>query len=239
MKAVIYTRTSAEEKDNIRESNKTQEQICKEEAEKRGDEIVEVYSDIGKSGGSFKRRKQLKKLREDSVKKLFDIIYILEFSRLSRRLLDQENFVEEMNNLGIKVVSCDGTNEDEIRQMQGIMNQYQRKFFQKRVEIEHQNRLKQNRPLSRPPRGYKNSAKLKRWLIDEKEASKIKEIFSLRLQGKSNKEIEQIFKISSISIKYILSNISYCGYIKYRDKLILAHEPIISKEVFKKCQKIN
>lgn len=240
MKACIYTRTSVEDKDNIRDSNKTQQQVCKQEAKKKGYEITGIYQDIGKSGGSFKKRKQLKKLREDAKKKLFDAIYILEFSRLSRKLIDQELLIEEMNNLGIKVISCDGTQEDEIRQMQGVMNQYQRKFFQKRTEIEHQSRLKENRPMSRPPRGYKKrNKKSKIWIVNEKEAEKIKEMFRLRSEGKLIKEISEIFKISIPGIKYILSNISYCGFIKYRDKLILAHEPIISREVFEKCQKIS
>ncbi len=236
MKACIYTRTSAEEKNNIRDSNRTQEEICRQEAKKRNYEVIEVYSDIGKSGGSFRRRKQLKKLKEDAKNKLFDFIYILEFSRLSRRLIDQELFVEEMNNLGIKVISCDGTQEDEIRQMQGVMNQYQRKFFQKRVEVEHQSRLKQKKPVSRPPFGYKIEKKTRKWIVSNKEAKIVKRAFELRMQKKEIKEIASELNFIPATIKYMLSNISYCGFIKYRDQLIGSHKQIISRAVFEKCQ---
>jgi len=248
MRGVIYTRTSQDEINNPRASNKTQEAYCREEAQKRGDEIVQCYSDIGKSGGSFKRRKELKRLREDAKNKKFEVIYILEFSRLSRKLLDQELFIEEMKDLKIKIISCDGTEETEIRQIRGVINEASRSFFKKRTEIEHQSRLKNNSGihLSRPPLGYKMEMKIVngvpkstgKWLINKKNASKIKQIFNLRLEGKSLKEIEQIFKISIPSIKYILSNISYCGFVKYRDQLILAHEPIISKEVYENVRRI-
>jgi len=238
MKSCIYCRVSVDDVKNPRDSIKTQEKVCREKAEERNDEVVEVYQDINKSGGSL-NRPQLKRLIEDARQSKFSAIYIMNFSRLSRKIKDQETLIEEMEKLGIKFVSADGTEDKTIRQITGVMNEYQRDFFRKQTEIEHQTRLKEKIALNRPPTGYKIDNKEKYFIIDKKKVELIKRIFELRIQGREIKEIAIETKMSFPTIKNILQNRTYIGFNKYRNEWIEGkHQPIISKEVFEKCQRI-
>ena len=236
MKACVYCRVSVDDVKNPRDSIKTQEKVCREEAEKRGDEIIDVYQDINRSGGSL-NRPQLKLLIKDAKEKKFSIIYILNFSRLSRKIKDQEIMIDEMEKLGIRFISSDGVEDKTIRQITGVMNEYQRDFFRKQTEVEHQTRLKEQIPLNRPPMGYKMDKKLKIFVIDKKKAHIVKTIFELKLQGKSIKEISNETNTSIPTTKNILKNKTYLGYNKYRKEWLEGkHEVIINKEDFEKCQ---
>ena len=241
MKACIYCRTSSDETTNPRDSIKTQENSCREESKKQGAEVVRIYSDIGKSGGSIEGRKEFIQMLEDAKTGRFQRIYILDLSRFSRRIIDQETTLEELKKLNVNVYSVvDGNlenGEEVVRQIKGVLNQAQRKTIQQRTEIEHQMRLKQNRPLCRPPFGYKIDKKTKLWIIDEKKVEIVKQAFDMKDQGKELEEISKAVKIMIPTLKYMLKNKSYLGYVKYRDELIPSHPAIINKKVFENVNK--
>ena len=101
------------------------------------------------------------------------------------------------------------------------------------------------------PLGYLNNLKTKAIDIDPHKAPKLRQIFELYstgnqtlyslanwcdkngLKGKLNK------KISPSNIQSILQNIFYIGLMKYNGEVFEgAHEPLISKKLFDKCQEV-
>lgn len=234
MKACCYCRVSVDDVKNPRASIKTQEEVCRKKAEEKGDEIIMIYKDVNRSGGSLKRP-QLIQLRKDAIKKLFETIYILNLSRLARKLIDQENFIADMEKIGIQVISTDDSEQQKMmRQMTGIMNEAQRDYYRKQSEIEHTHRLGKI-PLNRPPLGYR--MKNKKFIIDNKKAEIVKQIFKARKSGKENKEIAEEFKMGIKTIARILQNKTYLGFFIYRKKEIEGNfKPIISEELFNVCQ---
>lgn len=255
---VIYTRTSKDERKNPRLSNSTQEQVCREKAEEYGDTIVKVYSDIDRSGDSekLKRRKQFLKMIKEVKDLKAERVWFLDLSRFSRSNWQQEMFIYELKKVGIDFMPINDSKEKMMRQVKGIMNENLIDASRDRTESEHSARLKMNHPVSRPPRGYKcnfrrdaknpeikipidKSKETWRWIIDDKEAEKIKKIFGLKINGKNEKEISQEMGIILPTVRHILSNKAYLGIYSYRNISFKGHEPIITEEVFNKCQNIN
>lgn len=240
MKAAIYTRTSQDEINNPRKSNKTQEEVCRQKAEELGDNIIKVYSDIGKSGDSLNRRYEFLKMREDAKYGLFEKIYFINFERFSRKLTIQENQIEFFQKLHIQLFSVfEGRVEDKTaltRQIKGAINEEYIRGVRNRAEIEHSTRLEKGIPVTRPPIGYRINKKTKKWEIDKRRARVVQDMFNLRVRGHDLKSIAKKFKFSIPRVRHILKNKAYLGLYKYRDKYYNFHEKIISEEVFKKCQ---
>ena len=237
--SVIYGRTSFDESENPRESIKTQEQLCRNKAQENHDIIVKVYTDIGKSGATLKRRKGFLQMKKDANDKLFSRIYTPSLSRISRDLGDQEKEYKSFIKMGINIWSIEdgllGEENSLVRQFRGIMNEETLNIMRRQTEIEHQSRLKKQIPVTRCPLGYKRD-KNKQWVIDEKKAQIIKEIFEMKEIGIDLKEIAQKYKILIPTLIKMLKNRAYLGYYTYRDFSEKWHDPIISEEVFNKCQ---
>lgn len=239
MKCAIYTRTSKDELENPRLSNKTQEEVCREKAMESGDEIVKVYSDIGRSGSSekLKSRKEFLKMIEEAKELEIKRVWFLDLSRFSRSGWQQEMFIYELEKIEVDFMPINDSKEKLPRQITGIMNENLIDVSRKRVEIEHSTRLKKQLPVSRPPRGYKVDKKTKKWIVDNKEAEVIKKIFEIRLKGIDLSDISKEVNIIIPTLKYILKNKAYIGIYTYKEQSFMNHEPLINEEVFNKCQK--
>jgi site-specific DNA recombinase len=240
VKAVIYTRTSQDEINDPRKSNQTQEIACREVADKNEDEIVKVYSDIGKSGDSekLKKRKNFLKLISEIKELKIEKVYFLDLSRFARSLKDQEVFIDELLKIKVQPISISDSMEKLPRQIKGIFNEQIIDVSRQRTEVEHSTRLKERVPVSRPPIGYKIDRKTHKWHINEKEAKIIKKVFEMRKSGLETSKIASEVHLLEIQVKRMLSNKAYLGIYVYRGvEKGLFHEPIISKEVFEACQK--
>jgi len=255
----FYGRTSFDERDNPRESIQNQELLCFKKAEENGDRLQKenCYRDIGRSGTEADNRKEFQKMILEGLESKFTILYILNISRFGRDLGDQEHYLKKLRKVGIKVYSVDeGLLDDKntlMRQFKGMLNEETIRVMRRETERQHKIRLIKKMPVSRPPFGYKKnyryntkkekiiinkSKDIHSWIIYEKESLIVKEIFRLKLEGKTAKEISLKVQKSYQTINNILSNISYIGNYKYRDEIIeKAHEPIITEEDFKNANK--
>lgn len=237
----IYTRTSVDEAKNPRASNQTQEETCRKKAEENIDKITRVYSDIGKSGTSMESRKEFQQMIKDAEDGLFNRLYLLNQSRFARDLVDQELAIKHLLSLGISIFFCDdGLVEEKttfIRQVKGAYNEEQIRIMKEQTRIEHNIRLEKRLPVSRPPMGYKQNRKTKRWDVDPKKAEFVKNVFRMASSGVRMKEISKETKLSIPTLTHMLKNRVYLGIYTYKEReLIDNHEAIIDKEVFEKCQ---
>ncbi len=95
MKAVAYIRVSTS-KDEQALSLKNQREYFEDYVGKRGDELVKIYCDEGKSATKSKNRPELQELIKDAKKGLYNKIYAKDISRMFRNQLDFLNFVRDL-----------------------------------------------------------------------------------------------------------------------------------------------
>ena len=87
MNAVAYVRVSTN-KEEQELSLENQTEFFKKHVEARGDTLVSIYSDKGKSATKMKNRKELQKLLKAAERGDFKKLYVKDISRLFRNTLD-------------------------------------------------------------------------------------------------------------------------------------------------------
>lgn len=259
-RAGIYARTSKDDANNPRLSIQTQTEACKEKAISDGNEVVGYYADVGKSGTSEKlsRRKSFLKMLSEVESLKIKIIYFLDYSRLSRSGWHLEMFIEELLKKGVEIYPLNDSKEKLVRQFKGILNENYIDACRDRTKIEHESRLKRGQPVGKLPLGYRlnynlvqdleqpnktikkivdKSRDICSWIIEPKNAKIIEKIFNMKLENKPLKQISTETGIMIPTLRHILQNKAYLGVYSYNNTILdNNHAPIISKEVFEKCQ---
>lgn len=175
---------------------------CREVANKLGLSIDErrTFTDSALSGRDTKRAgyKALKQAAED---KLFDVLIVDELSRLGRDMLESMAFALMLTKQHLRLVTCDGldTNDPNWR-LPFIV-----KSFSAEQEVEQlawrvrrgiDGALERGGQVGPPPYGYRlarrtTGARGCRWEIVEAEATIVREIFDLRVKGRSCNQIAE------------------------------------------------
>ncbi len=224
LRIAIYSRKSIET--DTGESIKNQIAICKRYFE-RDNEVCkfEVFEDEGFSGGNinrpdFKRMMQLIKIKQ------FDIVAVYKVDRIARNIVDFVNVFDELEKLGVKLVSV--TEGFDPSTPIGKMMMMLLASFAEMERMNIAQRVKDNmKELAKlghwsggtAPSGYsveriKEGSKYVSYLKKEKEADNIKEIFKKYASGYTAFEIHKYFKLKGVTynpktIYGILTNPTY------------------------------
>ncbi|MBO5135882.1 MAG: recombinase family protein [Clostridia bacterium] len=99
---VGYIRVSTNKEEQLI-SLKEQKENLKKYIESRGDTLIKIYSDEGKSGTGIKNRKGYNDMMASARRKEFTKIYCKDQTRLHRNTLNAINFYNELANLGISL----------------------------------------------------------------------------------------------------------------------------------------
>lgn len=102
MKAVAYIRVSTM-KEEQELSLENQHDFFTRYVANRGDELVKIYSDKGKSGTKMKNRKELNAMLKAAEKRQFERLYVKDISRLFRNTLDFITVSRRLQELGIQL----------------------------------------------------------------------------------------------------------------------------------------
>ncbi|MFF2157183.1 recombinase family protein [Paenibacillus chitinolyticus] len=234
-RVAIYIRVSTDEQKKDGFSLSAQEEVLRKYCEAMGFEVYYVYEDGGYSGKDF-NRPGMQQLLKDLKRDKFDIVLAVAVDRISRSNLDVLTFIDrELHPRGKKLLisTCDIDSSTETGKMfislLGTFAEYERKLTISRVKNGMEKRASEGKWNSGAVFGYDVvGGKL---VINEAEASIVKEIFELRLTGKGYKTIAvslndrgkktkkgKAFSINTV--KTILENELYIGNItwgKFRD----------------------
>lgn len=192
-------------------------------------EFVEGYIDEGLSGISTKKRENFQNMINDAKAGLFDLIITKEITRFARNTLDSIQYTRDLLSYGVCVFfqndninTLDEDSELRLTLMSSIAQEELRKLSS-RIKFGHQEAIKKNVVLGNSRIfGYKKNNK--RLVIDEKEAEKVRELFTLYATDKySMKQIEEIFwdkgyrnnngnRICHSTMSNTISNPKYKGY---------------------------
>lgn len=180
--------------------------------------VVKEYCDDGFTGVNFNRPK-LQELLQDVELGLIECIIVKDFSRFGRNYVLVGRYLEEILPMyGVRFISIgnsyDSKNRDSYTVMTGFYNiayaYYSKEVSAKVKEGKRNSALKGYYSGSVPPYGYKKSKENKHKLeIDEKAAKIVREIFEMRVQGVSSREIADYLnnkKIDSPKVYYNRNN---------------------------------
>ena len=223
MKAASYARFSSDMQRE--ESIEAQLMENRKYAEKHGIIIVKEYIDEAVSGQTD-NRDAFQQMMEDAKKKLFDVIIVHKVDRFARNRYDAAIYKSMLTKYGVRVVYAaqpiDDTPEGSL--LEGILEAFA-EYYSKNLATEVLKGQKQNAFKAQfnggfAPLGY--DIVDKQYVINEKEAKIVREIFDLYLQGYGYKKIAEILNSKGYknkqgkpfvynSIPSILTNEKYAG----------------------------
>jgi hypothetical protein len=102
MKAAAYIRVSTD-KEEQQSSLENQREFFESYIPRRGDEIVNIYCDSGRSATNMRNRKDLQRMRRDAKQGKFEKLYVKDISRLFRNTLDFITVTRELNSYGVRL----------------------------------------------------------------------------------------------------------------------------------------
>ena len=250
IRAGIYCRVSTEEQAKHGISLDCQQQALTEYATKHQYQIVDYYVDDGYSGTSLKRP-ELQRLLNDVRANKIDIVLITKLDRWGRGVKNyyKVDDILTSNNVHWKTILEDydtttSAGKLHINIMLSIAEN-EASVTSDRIKFVFQEKLKRKEVVTgRCPPGYK--IENKKYVIDEEDANMVRHAFELFLELGTTRmtriKINEIYgkKFSDKSFKQLLSRKLYIGI--YEGRNFYAEnfcDPIVSKELFDKVQKLR
>lgn len=182
----IYTRFSST-KQRV-ESLIAQERACREYAQRKGYEVVRVYSDEAESGTKSDRESFMRMI-SDSTKGIFNAIIVHKMDRFSRDRLQSLTFRKQLEDNGVELISATedfGTGASKVM-METIMDGLN-EFYIANLRSEIHKGLKENAYAGKntggkPPLGYITDPITKKYIIEPTEKEAVEMIFDLYLKN--------------------------------------------------------
>lgn len=202
----IYTRVSTTDQAREGHSLEEQEKRLKARSISNDYEVYKVYTDAGISGKSAENRPAYQQMLKDMKKSKFNLIMAFKMDRISRSIIDFEDFFKELKkyNCGIEFlcenIDTTGAAGMMFARILGIFAQFERELIQERTLVGVESAVNKGHFGGKPPLGYKHKLdvsgkhKLKEWEIDKDEAKIVKEIFDLCASGKTYFQISKLLK---------------------------------------------
>lgn len=194
--------------------------------------LVGVYGDEGFSGLHAKKRKQFMQMIEDCKAGKIDRVYTKSVSRFARNTRECLEYTSLLKELGIGVYfekehidTETGENDLFFNIMASLAQEESNSLSQSQLWAKDR-RNKHGDPARGACYGYRRerhrTAGIHRWIIEEEEAKRVREVFRLRLAGMSIQDIsrrmqrlEEMWggerKWSRTTIQHMLSNEAYVG----------------------------
>ncbi len=202
----IYTRVSTTDQAREGHSLEEQEKRLRAMCEANGYTIYKVYTDAGISGKSTENRPAYQQMIKDMKKHKFNLIIAFKMDRLSRSIMDFEEFFNEIKEYDCSVeflcekIDTSGAAGMMFARILGIFAQFERELIQERTLIGVESAVNKGHFGGKAPLGYKHKLdetgeeKLKEWEIFEDEAKIVRRIFDLCSSGKTYFQISNILK---------------------------------------------
>ena len=240
-KAAIYIRVSTDYQAEEGYSIEAQKEQLSAYCVSKGIKNYEYYIDGGWSGSNIDRP-EMKKLIEDVKEEKISHVIVYKLDRLSRSQKDTLYLIEDVfNPHGVDFVSLNESMDTSTpmgRLMLGILSafaQLERENIRLRTRMGMKERVKSGLWMGggRIPFGYDYN-KEDGILVPNKDAKKVKQIYSLYIEGKSPQYIANVLGLKyDRLVNQILTRKSNYGIIEYNGEEYQGkHEPIISKETY-------
>lgn len=164
-----------------------------------------AYKDEGWSGAIIERP-DLDRMRSDAREGKFEVLYVYDRGRLSRKFVHQEIILEELRKCGIECISLhdiNGQTTEEVLMgsVMGIFHEYERVKITERMRIGKVRKVRENKKLLgyNPKYGYDYFPRIKTgpdardgfFEINEQQAKVVKQVFEWITAGVSKHEVKR------------------------------------------------
>lgn len=229
MNAAIYARYSSDNQSE--ESIQAQLRACREYAERNHINIVHEYIDRAQSARSDKRT-SFQQMIKDSEKSGFEVLIVHKLDRFSRDRYDHAIYRKKLRDNGVNIVSVlenlDDSPESVVLEsvLEGFSEYYSKNLARETRKGLKEVALKAQFTGGSPPLGYDLDAD-KNYIINEKEANAVREIFQSVIDGVGYTTLMESLNRQGLKTKFgrpfgktsfhdILKNKKYIGtYIYY------------------------
>lgn len=226
VRAVLYGRFSSE--NQREESIMAQFRDGREYCKKKGYTIVKTYADEAKSGTTTVGRDQYNQMLADAADNKFDVVIFHKVDRNARNEYDYYNTKRILKGLGVSYEyskqEIDGsTSEGQFIEsiMVGYAAYYSRNLSSEIKKGLRENAIQGKNTGGKPAYGY-DTDKDKKFVINEHEATAVKMVFNMFLEGKTYREILDALTttghfnrygkpFSIASLHDMLTNVKYKG----------------------------
>lgn len=211
-KAAIYMRVSTAHQEEEQTIGNQRMEIL--ERVKKDDDVTLItdyeYKDDGWSGAIIERP-DLDRMRSDAREAKFDVLYVYDRGRLSRKFVHQEIILEELRECGIECISLhdiNGKTTEEVLMgsVMGIFHEYERVKITERMRIGKVRKVRENKKLLgyNPKYGYSYFPRIKTgpdardgyFAINKEQAKVVKQVFEWVAAGVSKHEVKRkLFKM--------------------------------------------
>lgn len=211
-KAAIYMRVSTAHQEEEQTIGNQRMEIL--ERVKKDDDVTLItdyeYKDDGWSGAIIERP-DLDRMRSDAREGKFDVLYVYDRGRLSRKFVHQEIILEELRECGIECISLhdiNGKTTEEVLMgsVMGIFHEYERVKITERMRIGKVRKVRENKKLLgyNPKYGYSYFPRIKTgpdardgyFAINKEQAKVVKQVFEWVAAGVSKHEVKRkLFKM--------------------------------------------
>ena len=169
-------------------------------------EIVETYTDNGRTGTDFDRP-EWERMLQDVKKQKVNCIIVKDLSRFARNYLEAGDYLEKIFPfLGVRFIAVNDQFDSEgkifkekdlITEVKNIANDYYSKDISKKIMASFHTKKGQGQFIGNmAPYGY--ILQENHFVIDEPAAAVVRRIFSMRMQGKSFYEIAKVLNQEEI-----------------------------------------
>lgn len=169
-------------------------------------EIVETYTDNGRTGTDFDRP-EWERMLQDIKEQKVNCIIVKDLSRFARNYLEAGDYLEKIFPfLGVRFIAVNDQFDSEgkifkekdlITEVKNIANDYYSKDISKKIMASFHTKKGQGQFIGNmAPYGY--ILRENRFVIDEPAAAVVRRIFSMRMQGKSFYEIAKVLNQEEI-----------------------------------------
>jgi site-specific DNA recombinase len=188
-KAAIYARFSTDLQNE--RSIEDQVALCRSYATREGMDVVEVYDDRARSGGSIMGRDGLLRLMDKARDRIFDVLIVEALDRLSRDMEDLAGIHKRLSFLGIEIRAVhEGVVNTVLVGLRGLVGQLYREDNAHKVRRGQAGRVGQGLAAGGLTYGYAPvpGDKGKR-IIVETEADIVRRIFEEYVAGRTPRDI--------------------------------------------------
>lgn len=263
IRAFGYARLSEEDKNKPKKELETsiinQKEFIKKHCDDNNKKLVKIFVDLYISG-SDRSRKEFNDMISRTKNNEADEIISKDKSRFCRDSSFFKDTLVDLRSVNKSVFSIMDNrylDPDDLGDIVGsVIDERSVIDGKKKQRLLALQKKDKGLPITNPPFGYKynNSKNNKNWIIDSQNASIVKQVFEMTINGVNYKEICNKLKIKPCLYYKIIKNKSYLGYVIYYNKIkdstgkIMQKElveykgsyiPLIDEETFLKVQKIK
>lgn len=248
LNAVLYCRYSSTQQTENSIDGQLRE--CRRFADYHGYKIIGEYIDRAKSGTSVEQRDDFLRMVGDAKKQQFAFVIVYRFDRFARNRYDSVVYKRQLAISGVRVISAteavaDGPDGAILEAMYEAMDESYSRRLSAITLRGIQEATRKGIWCSAIPFGYRTEDK--RLIIDEKEATAVREIYTQYAEGKTKSEIAKWLNDHGYRTRHgkqftcnnfntILSNPAYTGRAKCRD-IDIETPAIIDNELYETVQK--